>query len=331
MNSARRMSPDDTPQSRRAADAALDWARDGADWPLREHSRFVEAAGLRWHVQRLGESARSVPRVLLVHGTGSATHSWRDLAPLLAHHAEVWAMDLPGHGFTTALDGGPVPGEMLSLPGMARALDGLLMKLAPTPAAPGLPAWPVVIGHSAGAALLALLWLDGALAPRLMVSLNGALMGFRGLPGLAFKGMARVLAATPLMPQLVAWRAARPEAMRRLIEGTGSALDARGAALYARLAGHPAHAAAVIGMVSRWDLDALEADLPGLGGRDGLLQLVSGGADQAVPPWQGERVARRVQGARHTVLAGLGHLAHEESPQAVAGLIEALMAERGLR
>ncbi|MGD9027768.1 MAG: alpha/beta hydrolase, partial [Methyloceanibacter sp.] len=29
----------------------LDFARDGEDWPNREASRFVEAAGLKWHVQ----------------------------------------------------------------------------------------------------------------------------------------------------------------------------------------------------------------------------------------------------------------------------------------
>ncbi len=33
----------------------LVWNRDGADWPNRDSSSFVEAAGLRWHVQRMGE------------------------------------------------------------------------------------------------------------------------------------------------------------------------------------------------------------------------------------------------------------------------------------
>jgi magnesium chelatase accessory protein len=31
--------------------AKLSWRADGADWPNREASRFVEAAGYRWHVQ----------------------------------------------------------------------------------------------------------------------------------------------------------------------------------------------------------------------------------------------------------------------------------------
>ena len=59
---------------------ALIWERDGRDWPNRQASRFVRAAGIRWHVQAMGEG----PVLLLLHGTGASTHSWRRLAPLLA-------------------------------------------------------------------------------------------------------------------------------------------------------------------------------------------------------------------------------------------------------
>ena len=46
----------------------------------------------RWHVQVLGEG----PTVLLLHGAGGATHSWRGLAPLLATDHRVVMLDLPG-------------------------------------------------------------------------------------------------------------------------------------------------------------------------------------------------------------------------------------------
>jgi magnesium chelatase accessory protein len=46
----------------------LVWSRDGGDWPNREASSFVEAAGIRWHVQKMGEGAP-----LLLNGTGAAT------------------------------------------------------------------------------------------------------------------------------------------------------------------------------------------------------------------------------------------------------------------
>ena len=95
----------------------LSWQRDGRDWPNREFSRFVSAAGLSLHVQVMGDG----PAVVLAHGTGSSTHSWRTLAPLLARRFTVIAPDLPGHGFTEMPET-----RRLSLPG-ARivAQDGL--------------------------------------------------------------------------------------------------------------------------------------------------------------------------------------------------------------
>ena len=81
----------------------MDWARDGRDWPHHQHSRFVSSGGRRWHVQQWPAPSAHAPQLLLLHGTGASTHSWRDLVPLLARHAGVVALDLPGHGFT---DGG---------------------------------------------------------------------------------------------------------------------------------------------------------------------------------------------------------------------------------
>ena len=64
----------------------LDWDRDGAGWPNRSSSRFVVSGAMRWHVQIMGQG----PVMLLIHGTGASTHSWRRLAPLLACWAARW-------------------------------------------------------------------------------------------------------------------------------------------------------------------------------------------------------------------------------------------------
>ena len=101
--------------------AALDWDRDGRDWPHRHASQFVRAAGMRWHVQRMGLPAGTAPAALLLHGTGASTHSWRSLMPLLALHFDVLALDLPGHAFTSAPLAGPLSRHH-SLPGMAAAV-----------------------------------------------------------------------------------------------------------------------------------------------------------------------------------------------------------------
>ncbi len=40
------------------------------------------------------------PLVLLLHGAGASTHTWRSLAPLLAEHYTLVMPDLPGQGFS---------------------------------------------------------------------------------------------------------------------------------------------------------------------------------------------------------------------------------------
>jgi len=268
------------------------------------------AAGLSWHLQVMG----SGPVVLLVHGTGAATHSWRRLAPLLAERFEVIAPDLPGHGFTTAL-----PTTDLSLRGMATALAVLLRQLGKVPA--------LVIGHSAGAAILARMCLDGLIAPQALISLNGALLPLSGLPGHLFSPAAKLLAATPFLPHLFAWRASAPDAVERLVRSTGSILDPAGIALYRRLISCPGHVGSTLSMMAKWNLDVLAQDLSRL---RPSLYLIVGANDCTVPPSEAQRVRARLPGAEVISLPLLGHLAHEERPEEVANLINRLAVSGGI-
>ncbi len=281
--------------------APLNWNRDGYDWPHRDASRFITASGLRWHVQIMGEG----PPLLLVHGTGAATHSWRGLAPLLAKQFTLVAPDLPGHGFTTT-----PANQGASLSGMARSLRGLLDVLAIEPYG--------VVGHSAGAALLARMCLDGLLQPRCFISLNGALLPLRGLPGQVFLPMARLLVLNPLVPWLFAWRAGDKTALQRLIDSTGSKLDAQGQTFYARLVANPTHVAGVLKMMANWDLRPLQRDLSHL---SVPTTLVVARNDRTLPPDEALRIRALLPSARLVVLRGVGHLAHEEQPSTVAQLI----------
>jgi magnesium chelatase accessory protein len=284
-----------------------DWEREGRDWPNRDASAFVTAGGLRWHVQRRGTG----PCILLVHGTGAATHSWAGVLPLLAARFQVVAPDIPGHGFTES-----PPAHRLSLPGMAGALASLVVELGVRPA--------LAVGHSAGAAILARMCLDGAVAPAGLVSLNGALLPLGGLAGRIFSPAAKLLAALPLVPSVLAWRGADPGAIARLMADTGSRLDARQVEFYRRLIATPGHVAATLGMMAHWDLDALARDLPHL-----AVPLVSivGGNDRTVPPADARRVAALVPGARVETQPRLGHLAHEEDPADTAARILRLAAD----
>jgi magnesium chelatase accessory protein len=276
------------------------WEEDGRDWPNRQASRFLQAGGLRWHVQVMG----SGPVLLLLHGTGASTHSWRGLAPLLAEHFTVVAPDLPGHGFTTGF-----PRGRPSLTGMARGIAALLTAEDLSPV--------VAVGHSAGAAVMIRMALDGSIAPKLLVGLNGALLPFGGIAGQIFPPMAKVLFLNPLAPRLFSWAADRG-AVERLLRNTGSRIDERGLELYLRLFRKPAHIAGALGMMANWDLESFERDLSRL---TIPTLLVVGGNDQAVLPDVSFQVRDRVAHATVSVLRGLGHLAHEEEPEKVSELI----------
>jgi magnesium chelatase accessory protein len=290
----------------------LNWETDGRDWPNRSHSQFITAAGLSWHVQQFGLTATTefnTKKILLLHGTGSSAHSWRDVAPLLALRYQVLAIDLPGHGFTSM-----PPAEDQSLNGMARKVGELMrvMSFEPT----------MVIGHSAGAAVAARMILNGAISPTAMVSINGAFLGFGGLAGQIFSPIARLLAAGPFASRLFAWQASDASIVEKLVRSTGSVLDPLGMKLYAQLVRNPGHVSAALAMMAHWDLDALERDLPEL---RLPVWLAVAENDLTVPPSQATQVARLLPNAHRVMWPMLGHLAHEESPAQCVKLVDEVM------
>ncbi len=277
-----------------------------SDWPLGELSRFVDAGGLRWHVQQTGGG----PVLLLVHGTGASTHSWRDLLPLLAEHYTVIAADLPGHGSTQA-----VRGARCSIGGMSDALSALLDVLAVEPV--------YCVGHSAGAVILCRMALDRRIVPRVIVSLNGAFIPLAGIASRFFPPLARALAESQTLARLLAHQAGSHGSVSKLLAGTGSRLDAEGVDLYARLVSNPRHIAGALCMMGHWDLESFERELPKLAVP---LVLVVAQNDRIVLPAQAERVKRRVATASIVAVPGLGHLAHEENPRLIAAELSAIFS-----
>ena len=286
----------------------LDWARDSAGWPHREASRFVAAGGFDWHVQILGQG----PVLLLVHGTGASTHSFRDLATRLASDYTIVMADLPSHGFTDR-----PPWQRPSLPGWAAMLGSLLdrLEVRPTYAA----------GHSAGAAILARMALDGLFAPERIVSLNGALLPFPGVAAHLFPQLAKLLFLNPVAPRFFSWRARNGGAVARLMASTGSRLTPEGIAYYERLLASPRHVEGALTMMANWDLESLARDLPRL---ETPLTLVVGTADRAIPSEVSHKVARIVGRGEVVPLTGLGHLSHEEAPDRVAAAMQSAFARQ---
>ena len=260
--------------------------------------------------------------ILLLHGAGASAHSWRDIAPALARRlplgARVIVPDLPGHAFTARPSD-----DGLSLPGMARLVGTLLQVLEVRPR--------VLIGHSAGAAVAARMALDGLGGPgslKTLVSLNGAWLPPAGQGRWFYAPLARLFALSPWVPHVFAFHASHRGPLERLIASTGSRLDRSGIDLYARLVSDRRHVAAVLAMMTAWDLRPLLQDLPRL---TPALHLVVAEGDRTVPPRTSEEAARRQPRAVLHRLPGLGHLAHEEAPAVVLELLDGLLNQQAVQ
>ena len=274
------------------------------DWPFADLSRHVRAGPHDWHVQEGGDG----PPILLIHGAGGGTQSFRHLFPRLTPHFRVAMFDLPGQGFTR-----PGAQQRFGLDPMAEDIAALMDAEGWAPTA--------IVGHSAGAAL-ALRLAEMGRCDRI-VGINAAISNFSGVAGVLFPLMAKVLAALPFVAEIFTANAARPGSVERLIAGTGSDLPADDLRFYRALVGTRAHVAGTLSMMAQWRLDDLLSRLPDL---EADVLFLTGSADKAVPPAVSAKMAARMPRARHVSLDGLGHLAHEEDAARVAGPLRAFLS-----
>lgn len=279
------------------------------DWPMAARSRQFLCRPHRWHVQRAGDG----PTILLIHGAGGATQSFRHLFPLLTESFDTVAIDLPGQGFTQM-----GARHRCGLDGMAEDLLALLRQEGIKP--------HLVVGHSAGVAV-ALRMVELGLRPSAGIfGINAALGNFKGVAGWLFPAMAKVLAATPFSADLFC-ATTTASSVRNLIHGTGSRLGADGEAHYLALAKDTTHVRATLAMMAQWSLDSLLERLPDI---DTPVTLITGAADKAVPPGTSTTAAAALPNATVIALPELGHLAHEEDAAQIATLIQNATGRQGL-
>lgn len=99
-------------------------------------SRYIDTSVARFHYSMTGEGS---PVVLLPGGTVSL-HTYRGMIPALAEHQTVYAVDLPGNGYTTVND--------LNFSYDLAAMTGALRQFM---AAVGLEDGACVVAHSLNA------------------------------------------------------------------------------------------------------------------------------------------------------------------------------------
>ena len=203
---------------------------------------------MRWHVQVMGEG----PVLLLLHGTGAATHSWRDLMPLLAAHFTVSRPICPGTASPPAAGRRPVDaGDGAS----GRRIAGRARRSTPA----------LIVGHSAGAAIALRMALD---APwRRRARWSGSTPRCCRFPDLP-RGCSRRWrgCCSSIRSRRMIFSRHRPHTGRGRRASCRAAPDRgsmrRGSDFYGRLFATPAQCAGAITMMADWDLDTLKRDLP---------------------------------------------------------------------
>ncbi|KGK78587.1 hypothetical protein PM03_13335 [Thalassobacter stenotrophicus] len=285
----------------------MNWLKHQASWPHATHSSFHNVRPHRWHVQDMGEG----PLMLLLHGAGASTQSFRALMPLLAASHRVLAVDLPGHGFTVS-----GARSRASLDCIAEDMRALLRHIGVRP--------KVIVGHSAGAAVATRMALDMHTPPDALIAINGAFEMFDGMAGWLFPMMAKMLSLNPLTGMIFSVTAGNEARVRKLLQSTGSEVDAEGIRLYHALISDRSHVEGTLSMMAQWRLERLLRDLPKV---PCPTLLLTGENDGAVPPSVSEAAAARIPTATHITYANRGHLLHEEDPETVADRILSFLAD----
>jgi magnesium chelatase accessory protein len=274
------------------------------DTPLR--ARDVRVGDMLWHIEEGGHG----PTVLLLHGTGGATHSWSALVPFLITEAHVVSIDLPGHGRTT------FPGfSHMSLRDMTDSVAALLRNETISPA--------VVVSHSAGAAIMLQLAIDGVLgrATRL-VGINPALRAPHPAARSMMDGPLGDLMKSRATRAIVRSVGQLAPMIEFLLASTGSRLTTEQERAYVETFKDPDHAESAYAMMANWDLVPLNESLASI---TQYTTFILGSRDAWVPPSVGEQAAARMPHATTQTIQSGGHLVHEECPAEVAALITPLL------
>ncbi len=275
--------------------------------------KFVEAAGVRTHVEEWGKG----DPVLLIHGASSDLGVWEPtIVPLLKDSFRLAAYDRPGMGFT---DQRPADADQLDV--QAKVAAGVIEQL-------GLKK-PIVVAHSWGGAVALRLAVDrpdlvgglvliapvayewpGGVSWHIYWSSNPLIGGFFNnvlappfTEAAVRAGLAAAFGPSPVpdgyFEKASSIRAVRPAAMR------ANSLDI------------VASKREIIGQQARYK----EIKVP--------VAILTGDGDTVVSPSiHALKLAQTLSNARIDVLQGVGHLPHEASPERFGKLLDWVQSQK---
>ncbi|MBO3742635.1 alpha/beta fold hydrolase [Actinoplanes flavus] len=263
-------------------------------------SQYVDTPVARFHYTRTGQGSP----VILVAGGGQWLYSYRHLVPVLAERHTVYAVDLPGQGYTT-----------LTEPGFGYDLDAMSGALGDFMTAVGLRRASLV-GHSWGGSWsMRLAQRDPDRVDRLV------LIGSTGLD----------------VPSSPDWRPLEVPVLGELI---GKLMRESDAATMQRKAfanpipdevvaenwapiSRPENREAMWTLQRNLDFSITQEHMPRMTTPTFILW---GAADRFDHPSQAPDMAGRIPGATYQVLPGCGHNTHEDCPAEANPLIAGFLA-----
>ncbi len=269
--------------------------------------RVIEIDSVRIHVVETGAGPETV---LLLHGFGASTFSWRTVAPLLAESHRVVALDFPGFGFSDRRSDINLGAEAQAARALA-ILDQLGIARA------------VVAGHSMGGGIAQRLTL---LAPErvsdlvLVASVDAGITppwqrpAARGAP--VSTAVMRLVGRFPWLVRRLTRRS-----LRRIVFDPAHVTEAVVDGYVA-----PLLFTGTAQCVGRMARDALGVPVAKLAQISAPTLVVDGERDRVVPPAVTARLAAVIPGARHVVIPRAGHLVPEEQPAAFVEAIGTFLA-----
>lgn len=275
--------------------------------------RLIDAGGIKTCYIQKGQ-AGDKPEILLLHGFGSSTYTWRKNIDELAKITRVTAIDIKGFGLTEKPKDGRYS-EQAYVEHVLAAMDALKIKRA------------VVAGNSMGGAIAARLALENPTRVAGLMLVDAA----RPYSRLDFEGAGvdtRKLAGGPKSPLAVALvrtmitRNRIGEMLASVYEGrepiTPEMIDAY--YIPTTIEGAPE---ALLSMMSPPQDTAKPIALQKLACPTVILW---GKADNVIPLRAGEALARELPAAEFVVWEGAGHLPHEDRPADFNNLVLQFLA-----
>lgn len=294
-----------------AALVAAHWAPDrpvaalAARWAA-PPSAFLEVAGLPVHLRDEGVRGDPLPIVLL-HGTSASLHTWDGWVEVLARERRVVRVDLPGFGLT-----GPAPDDDYRMARYVEFVAALLDALGIERCVlagnsfGGWIAWETALALPSRVAALVLVDAAGYPLESQSVPIGFRIAGLPLLGGLMQRILPRGVIESSLRNTYGDPSRVTPELVDRYYEltlraGNREALGRRFAA-----GRHSPHT------------DRLrEIAVPTL--------ILWGGRDRLIPPASATRFQRDIAGSRLVVFPELGHVPHEEDPDATVAAVAAFL------